>query len=238
MVLLIILTLMILAYCFCFVYCYHKAKNAYTYTNNDATNPGIKINHDLDTNSININWKGKTFIFLYSLVRTMIFFTGIIPSHSIRNWLYKHVFRVRLAKTAVIYCNAEIRAPWNLIIDNGAVIGDKCILDARSGLYIGKNVNISTGCWIWTLQHDVNSPYFSVEGEGKPVVVKDRAWLSCRTIVLPGTVIGEGSILSAGAVCTKSCEPYGIYGGIPAKKIGERNTDLEYEFDGTRLMFL
>jgi acetyltransferase-like isoleucine patch superfamily enzyme len=33
-------------------------------------------------------------------------------------------------------------------------------------------------------------------------------------------------------VVTKDVEPYAIIGGVPGKKIGERNRNLKYECDG------
>jgi acetyltransferase-like isoleucine patch superfamily enzyme len=54
---------------------------------------------------------------------------------------------------------------------------------------------------------------------------------------LPGVTIGEGAVVAAGAVVTKDADPYGIYGGVPAKKIGERSKDLVYELDGKPLPF-
>jgi len=41
--------------------------------------------------------------------------------------------------------------------------------------------------------------------------------------ILPGVVIGDGSVIAAGSVVTKSLEPYTIAGGVPAKKIKERD---------------
>lgn len=49
--------------------------------------------------------------------------------------------------------------------------------------------------------------------------------------------IGEGAVVAAGAVVTKSVEPYSIVAGIPAKKIGERNRDLKYEMTGEYVPF-
>lgn len=69
------------------------------------------------------------------------------------------------------------------------------------------------------------------------MIIGNRVWLSCRTVVLPGVTIGEGSVIAAGAIVTKNVEPYSIYGGIPAKKIGDRNRNLTYEFDGKYLPF-
>lgn len=175
---------------------------------------------------------------LESLLRLNLFFVSYIPSHTIRNYLYRHIFNVKLAQNAVIYYGAEIRSPWNLEIGEGSIIGDKSILDARRGIKIGRNVNFSTGVWIWTEQHGVNNIDFSCAGEGGSVVIEDRCWCGPRTIILPGKTMAEGSVLAAGAVLTKDTEPFSINAGIPAKKIGERNRDINYELNGERLHLL
>ena len=45
-------------------------------------------------------------------------------------------------------------------------------------------------------------------------------------------------ILRLGMGTYKDLEEYGIYVGIPAKKIGERNRELKYEFTGDFLPFI
>lgn len=155
--------------------------------------------------------------------------TAYIPSHTIRKSLYRYIYKMDIDKTAVVYHGTEIRSPWNIHIGKNSVIGDKSILDGRYGIYIEKNVNLSTGVWIWTLQHDVNDSQFASAGEGKPVIIHDRAWVSSRTVLLPGVEIGEGAVVAAGAVVTKSVSSYMIVGGIPAAKIGERKRELVYE---------
>lgn len=39
--------------------------------------------------------------------------------------------------------------------------------------------------------------------------------------------IGRGSVVAAGAVVTKSCPPYSIIGGVPAKVLKMRYTQDE-----------
>lgn len=56
--------------------------------------------------------------------------------------------------------------------------------------------------------------------------------------ILPGVTVNDGCVVASGAVVTKDCEAYGIYAGIPAKKIGVRNSNLQYEFDGSHDWFL
>lgn len=106
----------------------------------------------------------------------------------------------------------------------------------RNGIRIGANVNISTGASIWTMQHEVDDPYFGTGGG--TVSVEDRVWVSCNTIILPGVTVREGSVIAAGAVVTKDTEAYSINGGLPSRKIGERSQDLRYNFDGSYMHFL
>lgn len=101
------------------------------------------------------------------------------------------------------------------------------MLDARKGIYIGDNVSLSMGVWIWTMEHDPQDPYY--RGKGGPVTIEDYVWLSCRVVVLPGVTIGKGAVVAAGAVVSADVAPYSIVGGIPAKRIGERNKDLRYQ---------
>lgn len=164
---------------------------------------------------------------------------GYIPIHCIRNFFYRYVFWMTIGKRVVIYYGLEARAPWNIKIGNGSIVGDKVILDARHKIEIGENVNISTGAWMWTLQHDVNSPSFTSEGTGEKIVIGNRAWISSRTTLLPGSDVAEGVVVAAGAVVTKKIEdPFTIWGGIPAKKISERSSELIYEFNGQHRWFV
>ena len=55
------------------------------------------------------------------------------------------------------------------------------------------------------------------------IIIEDNVWISSNCVILPNCKIGEGSIVAAGAVVTKDIEPYSIVGGIPAKKIGNRD---------------
>ena len=154
---------------------------------------------------------------------------GKIPSQTIRKYLYRSSFQLEIGENTVIYNSCHLRDPHKITIGNNTSIGDRCILDGRSGLTIGSSVNISTGAWIWTLQHDPHDANFAAKGA--PVKIEDYAWISSRTTILPGVTIGKGAVVAAGAVVTKSVEPYAIVGGVPAKKIGDRSTNLNYQLN-------
>ena len=173
------------------------------------------------------------------LIRYYDIQVGMLPSHRLRNFIYKTVFGVRMAENAVIYFGSEIRAHENLVIGRGSIIGDKAILDARNGIRIGENVNFSSGVSIWTEQHDHRDPYFKCNSsEHFEVVIKDRAWIGPNVIILHSVTIGEGAVVGAGSVVTKNVSPYTVVGGIPAKEINKRTSELKYTFDGEYMPFL
>ena len=113
----------------------------------------------------------KTILYKFFSDITFLLFKviGYIPSHFIRLLFYKYIFHMNIGNNVVIYYGLEARSPWNITIDEGSIIGDGAILDARYGIHIGKYVNLSTAVWIWTLQHDLNSATFSTDGQGASV---------------------------------------------------------------------
>ncbi len=172
-------------------------------------------------------------------MRYITFQIGYIPSHHIRNFIYRHILGVKLAPTATIYFGAEIRGANQLQIGKGSIIGDKAVLDARrGGIHIGENVQLGSFVKLWTGSHDHDDPYFrSMPGKRGPITIGNRAWIGPSVTILHSVNIGEGAVVAAGSVVTKDVEPYSIVGGIPAKKIGERSHDLRYIFDGSHCKF-
>ena len=56
-----------------------------------------------------------------------------------------------------------------------------------------------------------------------PISVGDGVWIGARVTLLPGTQIGEGCVIAAGAVVRGVCEPGGLYAGVPARRVRELN---------------
>lgn len=169
--------------------------------------------------------------------RYVLFYITTIPSVNLRKLCYK-CLGCHISRKVIFHYKTEIRAPWNLRIGTGTIIGDGAILDARSGLTIGENVNLSSNVSIYTLQHDHRMPDFSCpKNRNMEVKIGNRVWLGSNVIVLPGVTIGEGAVCCAGCVVTKDVEPFSVVAGIPAKKVSERPRNLEYNFDGKSCMF-
>jgi len=162
---------------------------------------------------------------LHGLFYLALKMLGHVPSQRVRVFVLRRM-GARIGKGTVLYGGFEIRSPRRLSLGANCCIGHRATLDARGGLTIGKNVNLSSEVMIWTAQHDYRDPHF--KAEFRPVVLGDYAWLGPRCILLPGVTLGEGAVVAAGAVVTKDVEPYTLVGGVPAKKIGDRPQGIDY----------
>ena len=60
--------------------------------------------------------------------------------------------------------------------------------------------------------------------DDKDVIIEGDSWFGINVTILSGVTIGRGSVVAAGAVVNKSCPPYSIIGGVPAKVLKFRFT--------------
>ncbi|MCG2736005.1 MAG: acyltransferase [Candidatus Methanoperedenaceae archaeon] len=58
-----------------------------------------------------------------------------------------------------------------------------------------------------------------------PVIIKKGSWIGARAVILPGIIIGEFSVVAAGAVVTKNVSPYTVVAGVPARVINTIDKD-------------
>ena len=49
------------------------------------------------------------------------------------------------------------------------------------------------------------------------IVIEDWAYIGSQSLIMPGVTIGEGALVAAGSVVTKSVPPRTVVGGNPAK---------------------
>lgn len=183
--------------------------------------------------------------------------TGFIPSHTIRLFLYRTIFRVKIGKDSSIHWLARFNVPSGVEIGHNTIIGNDAFLDGRfrrswrkgesksmtyvkeflspqvRPLHIGNNVSIAGEVRIYTMQHDIDDPDFAEVGA--PVIIDDYVVIGTRVTILPGVHIGTGAVVGSGAVVTNDVAPYAVVGGVPAKFIRNRSKDLHYTLKFARL---
>lgn len=160
-------------------------------------------------------------------------FVGHIPIHIIRKIFYL-ISGIKMPFDSTIHCGANFFQPSNITIGHDTVIGDHAFLDGRAPLTIGNHVGIASQVLIYNDEHDINSPDY--DNSFGPVEIGDYVFIGPRAIILPNIKIGTGAVIAAGAVVTKDIPDYEIWGGVPAKKINDRqNKNLNYTLGRTML---
>jgi acetyltransferase-like isoleucine patch superfamily enzyme len=101
-------------------------------------------------------------------------------------------------------------------------------------LIIGSYVSLASGCKFILGGNHLTSTFSTyplkvllwndkVEAASKgPIRVEDDVWIGTDSIILSGVTLGQGSVVAAGSIVTKSVPPYAIVGGNPAKIIKYR----------------
>lgn len=114
-----------------------------------------------------------------------------------------------------------------IIIGNNVSINSNVQIGAsdRGKIIIGDNVLIGPNAVLRGSNHKfdrIDVPIRKQGHSGGTIFIGDDVWISANVVILPDVHIGKGGLIAAGAVVTKDVPSYGIYGGVPAVKIGDR----------------
>ncbi len=96
------------------------------------------------------------------------------------------------------------------------------IVSERKNLVVGNDGVFSFGIWMRTADPHLIYDCDSLErvNPSKSILIGDHVWLGQNALILKGSAIGSGSVLSAAAVLAgKSVPSNAIYAGNPAHKI-------------------
>jgi acetyltransferase-like isoleucine patch superfamily enzyme len=138
-------------------------------------------------------------------------------------WCIKERFGY-LGKNINLQKGIQLVGIENIYVDNNSGIGRNCYIFANEKVIIGKNVLIAPEVILHTSNHkmDRSSPIIEQGFVSRPIIIEDDVWIAARATILSGVKLARGTVVAAGSVVTKDTEQFGIYGGIPARKIGER----------------
>ncbi len=126
-----------------------------------------------------------------------------------------------------IYSNSRVDVAKNAVLRLGSgYIGNNLLLICRKQITIGNNVAIADN--VTLRDSDEHTIYYDGKKniETEPIVIGDNVWIGMRVIILKGVHIGNGSVVAAGSVVTKSVPENCLVGGVPARII-KRNVFWE-----------
>lgn len=171
--------------------------------------------------------------FYYPIVLFGNIIINKIPSRHIRKWWYQ-LLGAKIGKNSVICRRVDVLFPRGLQLSDNVAIGWFVDLDARGGICIDHDTNISSHANFIIGSHDVDDPEFRASFQ--PIHIGHHCWIGTGATVLQGVTVGDGAVVAAGAVVTKDIPPFEVW-GVPAKCIRKRNCrDFLYEVKGAPIL--
>ena len=135
---------------------------------------------------------------------------------------------------------AEIRAGAYIIGCSKIRIGERVVIrpnsmffgetanDLKTSIIIEDDVMMGAGVQIHVNNHKFERTDIPFIDQGyypdEQVIVKKGSWLGANTILLPGVIIGENSVIGAGSVVTKSIPNNVVAVGNPCKILKKINS--------------
>ncbi|KPA92122.1 acetyltransferase (isoleucine patch superfamily) [Pseudomonas asplenii] len=112
-------------------------------------------------------------------------------------------------------------------IGDDVYINVNCTLLDGNRIEIGDRVYVSPNVQMITTRHPVHPAQRTVEVEGErkcvlradPIRVGNDVWIGAGAILLGGVEVGEGSVIGAGSVVTRSIAPGVVAAGNPCRVI-------------------
>lgn len=161
------------------------------------------------------------------------FFLGIpFLIDKIQCYFYKKCFKICGCNVYLRPSSSDIKGIGNISIGNNVSIPKgSTIYTTEANLIIKDNVIFGPRPTIITGDHRIDvigKPIFNshekLPENDADVIIEEDVWTGANVVILKGVTIGRGSVVAAGAVVNKSCPPYSIIGGVPAKVIKYRFT--------------
>lgn len=149
----------------------------------------------------------------------------------IKSFYYRNKYHLKNVHPTVYY-GGKSHISRDLVAGRYVYIGPSCYI--HPNVYIGEFTLLGDNVSIVGGDHRYNVVGLPILLSGRDKIKRTSigkdCWLGSHSIIMSGVSIADGTIVAAGAVVTKDTEPYCIYGGVPARKIGDRfksRADLE-----------
>jgi acetyltransferase-like isoleucine patch superfamily enzyme len=135
--------------------------------------------------------------------------------------------RINIGDRTVIFPFAMVMTypAGEISIGSDCTINPFCVLYGRGGLRIGNFVRIATHTVIVPANHNFDDPSRPIAQQGfeaKGIDISDDVWIGANVTILDGVSLGEGCVVAAGSVVTRSFGPRSVIGGVPAKVLRKR----------------
>lgn len=158
------------------------------------------------------SFKNRTLRAIWNIIDILLFKTSPRPFHKWRAGILS-LFGAKIGLNCHVYPSARIWAPWNLIMQDHACIGDDCRIYNQAPITIGKKSVVSQNVHLCTGTHDYTHKGFPLEAY--PIHIGPKSWIAADCFVGPNVTIGEGTVVGARSVVLKNLPEWHVCAGHP-----------------------
>jgi len=130
------------------------------------------------------------------------------------------LFGAKIAPGCEIGAGVRIWVPWNLTMGERSAIGFEAEIYNFAPVIIGRHVVVSQYTYVCTSTHDYTHPHFPLVSQ--PIRIGSQAWVATGCLLTPGVTIGEGAVIGARSLVTKSMPAWTVCAGSPCKPLKKR----------------
>lgn len=130
------------------------------------------------------------------------------------------LFGARIGRGCLVNAGVKVWMPWNLTMGECSSLGVKAEVYNFSPVTIGRHVVISQYNYLCTATHDYMDPLFPLTSQ--PITICSQSWIAAGCLIAPGVTIGEGAVIGARSVVTRSMPPWMVCAGSPCKPLKPR----------------
>lgn len=131
-------------------------------------------------------------------VVSLLLFEGPIHLPYALKRLVLVLFGARIGKGLVVKPRVQIKYPWFLEAGDFVWLGENVWIDNLAPVTLGSNVCISQGALVLTGNHNYKSERF--DRFSRPVLIGDHVWIGARSVVCPGAVLRDRTVLTVGCI--------------------------------------
>lgn len=162
---------------------------------------------------------------LYRLLVKIRYPTGRVPlGLSVLNWIVQRIFRVNGETPWPVHFTSQVNHPERITLGKNAWLAfaksGNCYIQAYNGIHIGDDTIFAPGVKIISSNHNPGDLH-TWERED-PIEIGCNCWIGANAVILPGVRLGDGCVVGAGSVVTKSFPAGSVLVGIPARDISKR----------------
>lgn len=152
---------------------------------------------------------------------------GGFPGFILRFLINKLLFR-KIGFMCYIQPNVFIVHSERIVCGYNFCVNSNSYINGVGGIEIGNNVLLGSGVVISSGEHQYNDsldPVVLQKIIPKKIIIGNGVWIGANAVIMPGVTLAEGTVVGAGAIVTKSTEPFSVMVGVPARKIKKREKE-------------